>query len=122
MPKKSEKALVLGDQSLLMQLTLNLIENAIKYNKPHGSVHLSISERDGNCILTIKDGGIGISKENLPHIFERFYRADTARDRSGTGLGLSIVQWIVKVHGGDIHVQSQLDQGTEVAVSLPSAY
>ena len=65
------------------------------------------------------DDGIGIQPEELPHIFERFYRADKARDRSGSGLGLSIVQWSVELHGGQIDVRSEHGKGSEVAVTLP---
>ncbi len=110
---------LLADQSLLTQLILNLTENAIKYGKPHGDVWIHATETDDTIVLTIKDNGIGISRENLPHVFERFFRADTARDRTGTGLGLSIAQWITNLHGGTIQVESQLDEGTTFTVTLP---
>ncbi len=108
-----------ADQSLLTQLVLNLTENAIKYGKVGGDVWLNASQADGSVVLTVRDNGIGISAENLPHVFDRFFRADTARDRSGTGLGLSIVQWITSLHGGTIQVKSQLHQGTIFTVTLP---
>lgn len=75
--------------------------------------------RDGAVQIAVEDNGIGISAENLPHIFERFFRADTARDRTGTGLGLSIVQWIVQLHGGTIRAESRQGVGTRFTVTLP---
>lgn len=111
-------ALAFGDQSLLTQLTINLVENAIKYGKPHGNVHIHVAKSGKGCRVTIADDGMGISQESLPHIFERFYRADLARDRSGTGLGLSIVKWIVDMHHGEIAVQSELGKGTTFLVTI----
>ena len=75
--------------------------------------------RDGAVQITVEDNGIGISAENLPHIFERFFRADTARDRTGTGLWLSIVQWIVQLHDGTIRAESRQGVGTRFTVTLP---
>lgn len=113
-------AIVLSaDQSLLTQLVLNLTENAIKYGKTGGDVWVNAAQTDDTILLTVHDNGIGISAENLPHIFERFFRADTARDRSGTGLGLSIAQWITSIHGGTIQAESQLGHGTTFTVTLP---
>lgn len=77
------------------------------------------AQERGTCVLTVSDNGIGMSPEELEHIFERFYRADKARDRSGSGLGLSIAQWIVHLHGGEITAQSQLDKGSQFTVELP---
>ncbi|MDO4836934.1 MAG: HAMP domain-containing sensor histidine kinase [Clostridia bacterium] len=108
-----------ADQSLLTQLVLNLTENAIKYGKVGGDAWVNAAQTDDAVLLTVRDNGIGISAENLPHIFERFFRADTARDRSGTGLGLSIVQWITSLHGGTIQAESHLHQGTIFTVTLP---
>ncbi len=107
-----------GDQSLLTQMMLNLVDNAVKYSGPGGQIEIALCEVGGRCCLRVSDQGIGMSKENLGHIFERFYRADTARDRSGTGLGLSIVHWIVEAHHGSIEVTSKLQQGTTVTVLL----
>ena len=80
-----------ADQSLMTQLLINLIGNSIKYGVPGGKVAVGATCGPDGCTLTISDDGIGIQPEELPHIFERFYRADKARDRSGSGLGLSIV-------------------------------
>ena len=110
---------LIADQSLITQLLLNLTENAVKYGKKGGDVWVNAA-RDGDSVrLTVTDNGIGVSLENLNHIFERFFRADTARDRSGTGLGLSIAQWIVNLHGGTIRAESEPDVGTRFTVTLP---
>lgn len=108
-----------ADQSLITQLMLNLTENAIKYGKDGGDVWVHAQQQGDRAILTITDNGIGVSRENLGHIFERFFRADTARDRTGTGLGLSIAQWIVQLHDGTICAESEPLVGTKFTVSLP---
>ena len=109
-----------ADQSLMTELFLNLVENAIKFGKPHGKINVSSSSDASQVKISVRDNGIGIPTGALPHIFERFYRADTARDRSGTGLGLSIVQWIVEAHHGIIHVESEPDQGTAFSIVFPA--
>ena len=101
-----------ADQSLMTQLLLNLVENGIKYGKPGGTVAVRAAEQDGHILLTVRDDGIGIEEKDLPRIFDRFYRADRARDRSGSGLGLSIVKWIVELHGWSIQAASKTGQGT----------
>jgi signal transduction histidine kinase len=103
---------VKGDLSLLSQLLLNLVENAVKYGKQDGYVHISAEIVEDQVRIKVSDNGIGIPAQSLPHLFERFYRVDTSRDRSGTGLGLSIALWIAKAHGGEIRVESKLGQGT----------
>ena len=108
-----------ADQSLITQLMLNLTENAIKYGKSGGDVWVSAERRGDDAVITVADNGVGISEENLPHIFERFFRADTARDRTGTGLGLSIAQWIVSIHSGTIRAESVPFAGTKFTVTLP---
>ncbi|HWQ14378.1 MAG TPA: ATP-binding protein [Roseiflexaceae bacterium] len=112
---------VQGDEDRLRQLVLILLDNAIKYTPAGGQVRLGLRERDGQAEITVQDTGVGISAEDLPHIFERFYRADPARGRDpgGTGLGLPIAQWIVAQHGGAIDIQSCPGQGTTVTVRLP---
>ena len=113
------KQTIYADQSLFTQLLVNLVENAIKYGNEKGNVWLTVEDKENGFALGIRDDGIGISKEDLPKIFERFYRADKARDRKGSGLGLSIVKWIVTLHGGKIGVESTLGQGTKMTVVLP---
>lgn len=112
---------ITADQSLFSQLMLNLTENAIKYGRPGGHVLLSAEEEPCGILLRVADDGMGISAENLPHVFERFFRADAARDRSGTGLGLSIAQWIVRAHHGTISVESEEGRGTVFSVRWPDA-
>lgn len=106
------------DQTLITQMFLNLVENGIKHGKAGGYVAVDARYRDGSVFISVKDNGNGISEEDLPHIFERFYRSDKVRDRSGTGLGLSIVKWIVDEHEGTIEVLSQTGQGTDFLISL----
>ena len=115
----ARSAMLSGDQSLLTQMTLNLVENAIKYGKAGGHVRIEARSGGGACHLNVSDDGPGIAPEHLPHIFERFYRADSARDRSGSGLGLSIVHWIVELHHGTIRVSAS-PSGTWFDVSLPA--
>lgn len=107
-----------ADQSLMTQLLLNLVENGIKYGKAGGTVTVWAQEQDGHTLLTIQDDGIGIGETDLPRIFDRFYRADQARDRSGSGLGLSIVKWIVELHGWTIQVVSELGKGTRFMIKI----
>lgn len=102
----------------MTQLLLNLVENGIKYGKTGGTVAVSALEQDGHILLTIQDDGIGIGEKDLPHIFDRFYRADQARDRSGSGLGLSIVKWIVELHGWTIQAASVPWKGTRFTIQI----
>lgn len=115
---KDKNIFLEADQTLIIQLFLNIIENSIKYSKPNGFVKMYIIENSNEIKIEISDNGIGISEEDLPHIFERFYRADKSRDRTGTGLGLSIVKWIVDVHNGTINVESKLNEGTKFVIKL----
>ena len=108
-----------ADQSLMTQMLLNLTENAVKYSKHGGHVQLKAWQDGSGITVQVSDDGISIPKECIPFLFERFYRVDTARDRSGTGLGLSIVDWIAKAHGGSVTVESQFGQGTAMSVHMP---
>ncbi|PFO03366.1 sensor histidine kinase [Bacillus sp. AFS076308] len=112
---------IIGDPSLLNTVWDNLLSNAIKYNKPDGSIEISIEKREESVIVMFVDTGIGMSEMELERIFERFYRADMARSRTieGTGLGLSIVATIVKLHSGNITVQSKEKVGSTFIVELP---
>lgn len=108
-----------GNTDLLRRLFLILADNAIKYTPPGGRVTLTLSIDDKQAQVEVRDTGIGISAEDLPHIFERFYRADKARHRSGgAGLGLSIAEWIARVHHSSIEVDSKIDAGTTVALQF----
>ena len=114
---------VVGDLVLLEQAMLVLLDNAIKYNRQSGRVIVRTAEQDGQAILEVRDTGIGIAAEHLPHLGERFYRVDKARSREagGTGLGLSIAQRIALAHGGHLSLSSVLEQGTTVTIVLPLA-
>ncbi len=112
-----------GDAHALERLNLILIDNAVKYTPPGGQVSASFGESDGFAVIEIRDSGIGIAEDDLPHIFERFYRADKARSRDlgGAGLGLAIGQWIAEAHGGAIEVESTPGEGSLFRVRLPAA-
>lgn len=115
-------AVSLADSNRLSQVVMNLLSNAIRYNKPNGEIRVSTRSENGAAILTVSDTGTGISPEDLPHIFERFYRGDKARGSDGrTGLGLAISKAIVEAHGGSIEVSSQNGSGATFTVRLPGS-
>ena len=107
--------------SRLQQMLGNLIENAIKYNKPNGSVKITAEESRQMAVIRIQDTGIGIEEEHFNRLFERFYRVDTSRSRAigGTGLGLSIVKHLAVLYGGEVSVESTPGVGTTFTVRLP---
>ena len=107
------------DEVLIARLITNIITNAIKYNKPYGSINVELYENNGYVILDVKDTGIGISEENINNIWKRFYRVDSSRSGESTGLGLSMVKWIVDIHNGDILVKSTINVGSEFIVKIP---
>jgi len=111
----------LGSEQDFRSLFKNLIENSIKYNKQHGFINITLKPKEKGFIFTIKDTGIGISKENQSRIFERFYQVDKGRNNgvTGTGLGLSIVKHIVILYEGTIELESVPNEGTTIKVSLP---
>jgi signal transduction histidine kinase len=113
-----------ADLVRVRQLLLILIDNALSHTPSGGGVSVGVTQRDGQARVTVADNGDGIPAEDLPHIFERFYRADKARtrDNGGSGLGLAIAKWIVDAHNGEIVVKSAVGKGTEVAVSLPAIH
>ena len=120
-----DQILVCGDKDRLKQVMVNLVGNAISYTPVGGEVVVGVAKSGNLARLTISDNGPGISAEDLPHIFERFYRAEKSRTRSrdgkGFGLGLSIAYWIVNNHGGKIEVDSKVGEGTTFCVWLPLA-
>ena len=109
------------DEAAIAQVLLNLVENAVKYNKAGGSVTVGARETPRSIEVSVSDTGIGIPQEDIPRIFERFYRVDKARSRDlgGTGLGLSIVKHIIQAHGGDITVESKVGSGSSFRFTLP---
>jgi two-component system, OmpR family, sensor kinase len=112
-----------ADPARLKQVVVNLLDNAIKYTPESGRVSISVMKQDGRAVFEIADTGIGISPDDLPHIFDRFYRADKARSRQmgGTGLGLSIVRSICLAHDGQVKVESIEGQGSVFHIQLPLA-
>jgi two-component system, OmpR family, sensor kinase len=118
-----EPAIVHGDSERLQQMLLILLDNALKYTPSEGSVSVELVRESGTALVMVRDTGVGIDPEDLPHVFERFYRADPARSRDpgGTGLGLPIAHWIAGQHGGSIELESNPGSGTTAIVRLPLA-
>jgi two-component system phosphate regulon sensor histidine kinase PhoR len=113
---------VRADRVRLEEALYNLLDNAVKYSPEHGEIGLVGRRRDKQIVLSVSDNGIGIDKEDLPRIFERFYRADkarTAENIGGTGLGLAIVKHVAQLHGGHVEAESELGKGTTIRVVLP---
>ncbi|HEV3075479.1 MAG TPA: ATP-binding protein, partial [Thermoanaerobaculia bacterium] len=110
-----------GDADGLERLLVNLLDNAIKYNRPGGEVLLRLAPAGGEVVIAVSDTGIGIPPEALGRIFERFYRVDKgrAREEGGTGLGLAIVKHLAQSHGGHVEVESRMGRGTTFRVFLP---
>jgi two-component system, OmpR family, sensor kinase len=119
----NDPALVQGDRDRLGQMLWNLVENALRYTEPGGTVSLGLHNHGPVAELTVADTGVGIPAEHLPHIFERFYRVDRARSHGhgSTGLGLAIVKQVADAHGGQVRVRSEPDAGTTFTVALPIA-
>jgi len=112
---------IAGDARMLQRLLANLLDNAVKYTPAGGRVEVSLAAIvGGGATLAVKDTGVGISAEDLPRIFERFYRGDRSRSEAGTGLGLSLARAIARAHGGDITVQSRPAEGSTFVVTLPA--
>jgi two-component system phosphate regulon sensor histidine kinase PhoR len=112
--------IVRADNDRIRQTLTNLIHNAIKFNHPGGMVIVSTKVDKESITVSVSDTGIGISKEDLPHVFERFYKADKARPRGGSGLGLAIAKHTVQAHGGSIWAQSEEGKGSTFSFSLPA--
>jgi len=109
-----------GDTEGITAVFTNIVENGIKYNKPGGNIHINVDEENNQAIVTVRDTGIGIPSEEIPKIFERFYRVDTSRGQTvGSGLGLSIVKGIIEAHGGRIDVESAVGKGSTFRIFLP---
>jgi signal transduction histidine kinase len=117
-PNKSH---LVGDNRMIQRMLSNLLDNAIKYTPPGGTVTVLVSENDErNVVIAVKDTGIGISPNDLTRIFGRFYRCDQSRSKPGIGLGLSLARAIARAHGGDITVTSRLNHGSVFTVTLPT--
>src|SRR2546421_555781 len=115
--------LVMADRTRLEQILYNLIDNAIKFNRPEGRVTITTEQQNGRTAIHIEDTGVGIAAQDLPRVFERLYRADKSRSprTEGTGLGLAIVKHLVQAHGGEITVRSELGRGSRFTFTLPLA-
>jgi signal transduction histidine kinase len=118
-----QKAPVKANQVRFKQVVVNLLDNAIKYTPAQGAIQLRVATVNGHATLEVQDNGIGIAPENLPHIFERFYRVDATRSANAdsAGLGLAIVKSICAAHGGQVLVESTENQGSKFEVELPLA-
>jgi signal transduction histidine kinase len=114
-------AIVQGDRARLKQVIVNLLDNAVKHTPSQGRIEVSVNARNGHAVLEVVDNGPGIPAEALPHVFERFYRADRARSRElgGAGLGLSIVHSICQAHAGRVRAESEVGKGARFIVELP---
>ncbi len=112
-----------GDMTRIQQVIYNLVDNAIKFSKKDGVIDIETTERSGKAFISVKDYGIGIPKESVPLVFDRFYKSDLSRgkDKKGTGLGLSITKEIIRAHGENINVISTEGEGSEFIFSLPIA-
>ncbi len=116
-----DQVAVMGDRDLLKQLILNLVDNGLKYTPPGGEVTLSLYAEDSWARIEVKDTGPGIPPEDLPHIFDRYYRGagSGGRGGSGAGIGLAITEWVARAHGGRIEVHSEVGKGSTFTVHLP---
>ncbi len=114
---------VQGDEGWLRHILINLLDNALRHTPPGGTVTVCIEEVGNTVVIAVKDTGVGIAPEHLPHLFERFYRVERARDREsgGVGLGLAIVKEIAEAHGGTVRVASEVGKGSVFTVTLPAA-
>jgi signal transduction histidine kinase len=112
---------VLADSALLERLFLIVLDNAVKYTPAGGRIAVQLTPNGRFAVAEVRDTGIGIAPSDMPHIFDRFYRADRARTREpgGAGLGLAIGQWIAQAHGGEIRIASELAQGSTVQIRMP---
>jgi two-component system, OmpR family, phosphate regulon sensor histidine kinase PhoR len=116
-----ENIVMKGNIGDLSRMVMNLLKNAADYNKPAGSIELSLSRKEGKILLVVRDTGIGMTDQEVLHIFDRFYKADSSRTQkksSGTGLGLAIVKEIIDDHDAVIRVESSLGEGTAFFISF----
>ena len=115
-----ENISIYGDMRLIQRMVANLLDNAIKYTAANGKIDVTVSSGGDQLVqIAVKDNGMGISGEDLEHIFERFYRCDPSRSQAGTGLGLSFARAVARAHNGDITVTSTPGEGSTFTVRLP---
>ncbi|PYI98388.1 MAG: two-component sensor histidine kinase [Verrucomicrobia bacterium] len=111
---------IYADPDLFERAVGNLLDNALRFTPEHGSIHITLSENDGQFELAVGDNGCGIAPEHLSRVFDRFYRADSSRGSDGAGLGLALVKSIVDLHGGSANIESEIGRGTTVKLTFPS--
>lgn len=116
---KTKNIFIWGDRRYLSKMLLNIIKNSVAYGRKNGHTKINLKTSKGFAIIDISDNGVGISKEDLPRIFERFYRGDKSHTSLGTGLGLAMVKWVAEVHGGKVIAKSTKDKGSVFSVYLP---
>ena len=112
-----------ADRDKVLQAVHNLISNAIKYTPEGGEVNVTVTAEQGALTVSVEDSGVGIAFDDLERVFEKFYRTDDARlsETTGSGLGLAIAREVIRLHGGDIAVESEVDQGSRFTLSIPIA-
>jgi two-component system phosphate regulon sensor histidine kinase PhoR len=118
--------MVTGDPHRLERVAVNLLQNAVNFTPAGGAVDVTVDSTSGHVTLAVRDTGVGIDRDELPRVFERFYKADRSRSGTdglpgGTGLGLAIVKHTVEAHGGEVSVESDLGHGATFRVSIPAA-
>jgi signal transduction histidine kinase len=114
-----ESCIIQGDIHKIQRMIANLMDNALRYTQPGGEVHIQMKEDKDQVEIAVQDTGVGVSVQELPHIFERFYRCDKSRTHSGAGLGLTLAKAIAISHGGDITAHSCLGKGSCFTITLP---
>lgn len=119
--KISDSSFVYGDTQRLQRMLANLLDNALKYTPSGGTITASVNTNEGQIVISVNDTGIGISQDEVPNIFRRFYRCDQSRSQAGIGLGLSLALAIARAHGGDITATSHPDKGSQFTVTLPQS-
>lgn len=119
---RNEPAVLFADRSLIKEAIRVFVDNSVKYTPEGGMISLQCYPQNANIVIQVEDTGVGIPKEDLPHVFDRFYRADKSRTKNtgGTGLGMAIAKWIIVKHGGSVQVQSELNIGTRISMTIPA--
>ena len=115
-----EECLVCIDERRILEVLYNLVENSIKYRKEDGKIQMIASRQNNGVLIQVRDNGMGISSDDIPYVFDKFYRAEKSRSSSipGSGLGLSICKYIVEKHGGTIYCKSRKEKGCEIGFTL----
>ena len=112
---------IYADPDLFERAVGNLLDNALRFTAKHGAIRVAVTKHNSDLEVSVHDNGSGIAPEHLPHVFDRFYRAESSRGSDGAGLGLALVKSIVDLHGGSASIQSELSNGTTVVLRFPAA-